>query len=170
MISCEFLLRISEALTQATGISEPFGGINVIFAGDLCQLPPINETKLFWQVKGRNNALSERTQRKMKGRALWLSVDSVITLTGNSRQTGPSNEQFRQLLTRLRHGCCTQDDFQLLSNRTMSLCTTPRTLNEFTSAPIIVSDNVTKDQINIALARRFAEATNQELISYSAED
>lgn len=170
MISCEFLLRISDALIQATGISEPFGGINMIFTGDLGQLPPINETRLSWQLKQPSNSLSDRSQRKMKGRALWLSIDSVIILSGNNRQNGPSNDRFRQLLERLRRGCCTENDYHLLSSRIISQCTTPTTLNEFASAPIIVSDNVAKDQLNNALARRFAHATNQELFWYMADD
>lgn len=170
MISCEFLLRISDALIQATGIPEPFGGINIIFAGDLCQLPPINETRLSCEIKQYNNPLSERTQRKLKGRALWLSTDYVIILTGNSRQTGPANERFRQLLARLRHGCCSDDDYRLLSSRIMSHCTTPTSLNDFAMAPVIVSDNITKDQLNCAFSRRFAHATKQQLVWYIAED
>ena len=47
MISCEFLETISYTLSHATGLTEPFGGISVIFAGDLTQLPPIAETQLY---------------------------------------------------------------------------------------------------------------------------
>lgn len=45
MISCEFLETISATLIRATGVSEPFGGISVIFAGDLTQLPPVGDRK-----------------------------------------------------------------------------------------------------------------------------
>ena len=40
IISCKFLLQISEALSSVKGNSLPFGGIKVIFAGDFAQLPP----------------------------------------------------------------------------------------------------------------------------------
>jgi len=44
MISCQFLCRISEALSIAKGNTSAFGGINIIFAGNFAQLPPVKET------------------------------------------------------------------------------------------------------------------------------
>ena len=42
MISCHDLFRISAQLARATnGFDMPFGGINMIFAGDFAQLPPV---------------------------------------------------------------------------------------------------------------------------------
>ena len=52
MISCEFLLQISEALSNAKGNSLPFRGVNVIFAGDFAQLPPF-QTRLYANLKSR---------------------------------------------------------------------------------------------------------------------
>ncbi|KAF8340220.1 hypothetical protein F5887DRAFT_888666, partial [Amanita rubescens] len=117
MIGCEFLSKINDALVQATGVSSAFGGINVIFAGDMAQLPPVSETRLSSQLKNFSHALSPATQNKKKGRALWLTVDTVVMLTGNNRQSGTDDEAFRQLLTRLRVGNCTDDDYALLSSR-----------------------------------------------------
>ena len=39
MIGCNFLLKISEALTEAKQKMPAFRGMNIIFAGDLAQLP-----------------------------------------------------------------------------------------------------------------------------------
>jgi len=44
MISCNFLCRISEALSIVKGNTTAFGGVNIIFTGDFTQLPPIKET------------------------------------------------------------------------------------------------------------------------------
>jgi len=44
MISCEFLIEISEALSDTKGNSSPFGGVNIIFGGDFAQLPPVLQT------------------------------------------------------------------------------------------------------------------------------
>ena len=41
MIGCNFLLKISEALTEAKQKMLAFGGMNIIFAGDFAQLPPV---------------------------------------------------------------------------------------------------------------------------------
>jgi hypothetical protein len=54
MISCKFLCRISEALSIAKGNTTAFGGVNVIFAGDFAQLPPVKETHLYSQINTRH--------------------------------------------------------------------------------------------------------------------
>ena len=50
MIGCQMMYRISEALIEAKGNSEPFGGINFIVAEDFVQLLPIEETRLYASV------------------------------------------------------------------------------------------------------------------------
>jgi hypothetical protein len=50
MICCNFLLQISEALTEAKGKTTPFGGMNLITAGDFDQLPPVGQPRLFSHV------------------------------------------------------------------------------------------------------------------------
>ena len=66
MIGCKILAKISNALVQATGVSSTFGGINVIFAGDMAQLPPINKTCLSSQLKKFCHALSPSMQNKKR--------------------------------------------------------------------------------------------------------
>jgi len=45
MISCKFMLKIHQALCIAKENNKPFGGINIIFAGDFAQLPPVANTR-----------------------------------------------------------------------------------------------------------------------------
>ncbi|KAF7977176.1 hypothetical protein HWV62_4617 [Athelia sp. TMB] len=46
MLSCKDMYRISEAASKALGMAdEAFGGINMIFAGDFAQLPPVGGSK-----------------------------------------------------------------------------------------------------------------------------
>jgi hypothetical protein len=41
MLSCKDIYRISERLARVmNNTEEPFGGLNMIFAGDFAQLPP----------------------------------------------------------------------------------------------------------------------------------
>ena len=170
MISCEFLLRVSDTLIAATGIAEPFGSICVIFAGDMAQLPPVNETRLAKKTRRPQNSLSPNEQRKARGRALWLTIETVVVLSGNNRQSSDHNLRFRQLLSRLRYGMCNDEDYALLSSRVISQNIPRTTLNEFSSAPVIVCENAAKDAINERFAHRFALATSQELHWYMAED
>ena len=42
MLSCNDLYRISAQLAKALNAFDlPFGGINIVFAGDFAQLPPV---------------------------------------------------------------------------------------------------------------------------------
>lgn len=44
MIGCGLLTNMSEVLTHTKGRNEPFGGVNMIFAGDFAQLPLVSQT------------------------------------------------------------------------------------------------------------------------------
>jgi hypothetical protein len=50
MICCKSLCRISEVLRITKENTTAFGGVNVIFAGDFAQLPPVKETCLYSQI------------------------------------------------------------------------------------------------------------------------
>jgi len=171
MLSCEFLAKISLALLTAKGNVEPFGGINVVTAGDFAQLPPVVETKLFTRWQGHSNLLSIIGQRRLMGHLLWLSFKMVVILDEQWCQHGESNKVFVELLMHLQEGECTEADFQLLNTRQIDKCD-PRSLTRFDWAtiPVIVLDNTIKDAFNSFVAERFAEATNQVLHWYCAED
>ncbi|KAI0038038.1 hypothetical protein FA95DRAFT_1470773, partial [Auriscalpium vulgare] len=156
MVGCELLLSISDALMEAKGSTEPFGGINIIFAGDLAQLPPVSQTRLHAQINARSLAQggTKRGQNAVFGKLLWLSVKVVIELTQIVRQSGADNERFVALLSRLRFGHATPD----------------WTAPEWQSAPMIVAENVVKDALNQRAAIAFAERTGRPLHWYHAVD
>ena len=54
MIGCNLLLSTSQSLADAKDKRIPFGGANVIFAGDFAQLPPVGQTKLYTHVNTMN--------------------------------------------------------------------------------------------------------------------
>ena len=147
MIGCRFLLRISKALTEAKESTASFGGINIIFAGDFAQLPPVCETRLFAHIDTAKSG-SKCGQDDVMGKLLWLSVKVVVILTEVMRQTGPENETFISLLNRLRHGQCTDKDYDLLNTRVLTNATVDWSDPTWMDLPIIVSDNAVKDALN----------------------
>ncbi|RDB20445.1 hypothetical protein Hypma_012444 [Hypsizygus marmoreus] len=171
MISCQFLTRISDALSIAKGNSAPFGGINIIFAGDFAQLPPVKETRLYAKLKPTTPSSTPYAQKAALGRALWLSVDTVVILKTPQRQKGSSNEEFVNLLSRLREGKCTNRDFNLLNTRVIDSETyPPLSTTPWKHAPLIVYDNGTKDAINAHAAYAFARESGKCLHWYYAND
>ncbi|KAF8059271.1 hypothetical protein FPV67DRAFT_1399296, partial [Lyophyllum atratum] len=153
MIGCKLFSKLSEALSRAKGNVGIFGGINVIFAGDFAQLPPVGEQRLYANLRTRGRRAA--AQDAMTGRLLWLSVRTVVCLHQQHRQAGERNAGFVELLQRLREG-------------------SPKTFNRNASgwldAPVIVSSNATRDAINERAAIQFAKETGQDLHYYYATD
>jgi len=97
MIGCHMMADIHDALVNATGCTEPFGGINMIFASDFAQLPPVGDTKLYTHLNYRKLHIdSPSGQKTVFGKLLWHSVDTVILLNEQMQQTGEANTEFHQ--------------------------------------------------------------------------
>jgi hypothetical protein len=169
MVGCSLLLKISEALIEAKGNTLPFGGINIIFAGDFAQLPPVGQTRLYSNIDtSRAKSANKKGQNDIGGKLLWLSIKTVVIFTEIMRQAGEENEIFVDLLSRLREGRCTSIDYDILSSRVLQHQTIDWNLWENT--PIIVSDNATKDALNEHAAIAFAANTKQPLHWYYCTD
>lgn len=121
MIGCKLLHQVSEALIKAKGNNSPFGGINVIFAGDFAQLSPVGETCLSANVNTSQILTPSESQQNeiVYGKALWKLVDHVVILNESMGQAGPENKTFVDLLSCLCEGHCTQNDYDILSNRVL---------------------------------------------------
>lgn len=71
MISAHFLGQISERISRARGHAgdpdKPFGGVSVIYFGDLGQLPPVGSLSLFRHEF--QNGLAPRIKEKHGGQS-----------------------------------------------------------------------------------------------------
>lgn len=165
MIGCTFLAKIDEYLRRAKENDMLFGGVNVIFAGDFAQLPPVGDTNLYATI-GKSRGKINKTQREVFGKLLWMSVDTVVMLTEMMRQSGPENIEFQNLLTRLRTGRCTQADFNLLNTRLLQNNVVDWASGEWDDAPMVVADNETKDTLNVEASAAYARSRNEPLHFY----
>ncbi|KAJ6544458.1 hypothetical protein B0H19DRAFT_854245, partial [Mycena capillaripes] len=166
MVGCALLYDISTALSAAKGSTLAFGGINIIFAGDFSQLPPVRQSRLYAHIDPDAKKVTKRKrsgistakagtpigQKDIFGKLLWLSVQTVVLLTEIKRPSGPKNQPFLELLNRLRNL-----DIEW-------------TAEPWKGAPIIVNENLMKDELNIKAAHAFAKATGQKLHWYYATD
>lgn len=169
MISSDFLAKIHNALVDAKGNTAPFGGINVIFAGDFAQLSPVSGKQLYAHIDTRRCGTTHG-QKNIFGRLLWLSVKTVVLLKTVMRQSGAENESFVEFLSHLRQGKCTQDDYQLLQSRVITENIRHDTDCDWKDAPIIVCDNESKDELNIRMTMAFAKRTGRTLHWYHCTD
>ncbi|THV04519.1 hypothetical protein K435DRAFT_649087 [Dendrothele bispora CBS 962.96] len=143
--------RISEVLSQVKQNTEPFGNINVIFAGDFCQLPPVGDTILYSNLK-KNWTATDKGQKTVLGKLLWLSVNIVVILTQPMRQSGPENDTFEDRA--VRHVDIAQPDWN----------------NPECTVPLIVPGNVAKNSLNAQFAVAFASTIGKPLHWYHAQD
>jgi hypothetical protein len=71
MLGCQMMHNISRALTEAKGTTTAFGGVNLIFAGDFAQLPPIGDTRLYKDIN--TTSVAAGATNRAQGKALVLS-------------------------------------------------------------------------------------------------
>lgn len=171
MVGCQLLLSVHQALTEAKCNPEPFGGINLVLAGDFAQLPPVGQTKLFAKLNTGMVARGGTSsgQKNILGKLLWLQVDTVVLLHQQMRQSGPLNRNFVDLLERLRVGKCSDDDYSLLESR-LAANVKQHGDTTWTGVPILVGDNTSKDRLNEHGAEAFSGMTGVPLTWYDASD
>lgn len=104
MIGADVLNTINSRLQEITGnYDDPFGGMQIIFCGDLRQLPPVNARAVF-----------KPSANSMHGPVLWQSL-SFFPLVRVMRQT---NEQFSSILTKIGNGePLTPEETELIESR-----------------------------------------------------
>ena len=177
MVACHELYQISAALAKARNMTEtPFGGLNMIFAGDFAQLKPVFGSPLYSHTVGTSldASMSVRSQQSAIGKALWHQVTTVVILRQNMRQNTQSSEdaKFRTALENMRYAQCTQDDIEFL--KTLIAGKNPGQPNiakkRFRNVSIITELNSQKDQLNKLGSLRFATETGQKLTDFFSDD
>ena len=147
MVGCHMLYRIHRALVAAKESSKPFGGVNIIFAGDFAQLPAVGETRLYAKLAEQHTSRKRNTTKlsshleNIYGKLLWLSVRNVIRLQTVERQQGADADKLISLLARLREGRCTDSDYDLLSERVASKVFLTENVDNWRCTPMIVCEN-----------------------------
>lgn len=109
MLRADILDAIDFRLKSVRGnYDQPFGGIQILFIGDLFQLPPIVRDHE-WQVLSKfYNSMHFFEAHCLKNSGLvYLELDKIF------RQ---KDEQFIQVLNHLRDNCATQSDIKLLND------------------------------------------------------
>ena len=177
MLSCRDMYLISARLARVmNNLEAPFGGLNIIFAGDFAQLPPVigHEHASLYSRSVGNNPTSLRQQEAAIGKALWHQVTTVVILRQNMRQRTQSinDAKFREALSNMRYKACTPADITFLKTLISSEMPGRSSVNEkqFRNVSIITNLNSQKDEINRLGSQRFAAETGQNLTHFYSID
>lgn len=138
-----------------------FGGINIIFAGDFFQLPPVSATALYTPIKAittMTKKRADRLARERHGRFAWKQVDTVIELTDQKRMEG--DREFAEAVLRLRtHEDLTQEDIMLFNTRVLKSVENPNGVDladeQFRDMVAVVEANKTRIALNSVKAHHF---------------
>lgn len=90
-VSCDFLQSVHLQLQRRNQSALPFGGISVIFSGDMAQLPPVGTGgkvplyHVFSLNKTEETHMGNEKNAAFCGSKLWQSVTNVVVLTHNYR-------------------------------------------------------------------------------------
>ena len=159
MVGSSLLGDLDLTLRCVCEVDDWFGVINVIFAGDFFQLPPVSATPLYRPIskfsKGGRCKQSGEEARSRHGRIAWKQVETVIELTEQKRMEG--DPKYAQAVLRLRvHENLTDDDIALFNSRVIKSHDSPNGVDladkRFESMVAIVERNKTRMALNSAKA------------------
>lgn len=113
LIGAQLLCQIDHALRFAKERQDEwFGGINVIFAGDFYQYPPVGSTPLYTPIKPNAPQKASDIEKQL-GRLAWKSVNAVISLSEQQRMK--EDPEFAAAVGRLRIRECDLGDVELFN-------------------------------------------------------
>lgn len=80
MLSCRFLCQVSKTLCTAKDNSLPFENVNILFAENFAQLPPMIEKCLYSYINIKNYSKTSSGHDIMFRKTLQSTVKTVVIL------------------------------------------------------------------------------------------
>ena len=116
MLSNLNLAYVHLRLDEIFGRDEWFGGVNVLFVGDILQLPPVNGAPVFDRITNKAVALKLGCMTSVN---IWQDTVVFDELTINERQK--KDQAFSSMLDEVRRGCPSPQTIQALQDRVIEV-------------------------------------------------
>ncbi|KAI8892373.1 hypothetical protein BC833DRAFT_639427 [Globomyces pollinis-pini] len=155
--SQSFLGLIDQRLKDVFKNCLPFGGIDVLMAGDYLQLGPINGRYCF-EICDENSTIN-----RTYGYIAYSKINYIACLHQNNRIKDPT---FLNCLERRRFGRDTVEDLNFYNTRLFqndTILIPPQSLNEEVFAPIIVATNTKRCALNLYLTFKLYDVCGMTL-------
>ena len=154
LIGAQLLCQIDHALRFAKERQDEwFGGINVIFAGDFYQYPPVGNTPLYTPLQCKAPQKAADIEKRL-GRLAWKSVDIVVSLSEQQRMK--EDPEFAAAVGRLRIRECNLGDVELFNERVIKSAKNPHGLEmsgDRQRATMLVGTNFVRELLNNSKAK-----------------
>jgi hypothetical protein len=171
LIGAQLLCQIDHALRFAKeSPNEWFGGINVIFAGDFYQYPPVGSTPLYMPIQAKAPQKSTDIEKRL-GRLAWKSVNVVISLSEQQRMK--DDPEYASAVGRLRVRDCNLGDVELFNSRVVKSIRHPDGLSmigEREKATMLVGTNFVRELVNNTKAKSSVEGELTYCAAYDLVD
>ena len=170
MLTKQMLACVSEVVTSVAmnlGIGDdklPFGGLNVILAGDPHQFPPVgNPTGALYVC------LPNEIGKGAIGRMIYEQFETVVTLEEQKRVTDAG---WNDMLLRLREGACTLEDVQMVESLILANCTETTRFDQqpWNRCVLLTPRNATRNPWNAEFATRMFIEDRRWIYVSKAED
>ena len=170
LLSLQLLAEIDHALRFAKEKPDVwFGGIAIIFAGDLFQYPPVGGSPLYTPIKPYANQTNDEIQKRL-GRLAWKTMNTVVNFTEQQRMK--NDTEFGFAVARLRVRKCTYADVDLFNTRVTKSFNNPDGIDMGLPANFDACAIVTTNSLREALNEKKTEVSSSlsEIINCYAQD
>ena len=148
-----------------------FGGVMVIFAGDLYQYPPIGGTALYTPISAYMNQTDKEIKKRL-GCLAWKTVNTVVSLT--EQEWMKDDPEYGAAVRCLRTCECTLEDMDLFNSCVIKSATVENgvdmSLPEYASAAAIVRTNLLRETLNVRKAQENCKNDANKLTICAALD
>ncbi|MDR2708987.1 MAG: AAA family ATPase [Elusimicrobiota bacterium] len=134
MLRVDIFSAIDYSLKKVRKSTELFGGLQIILIGDLCQLPPVIKNVLEMPLIEKFGGMY--FFNFFRSPDLFAQHFLILSLTEIFRH---KDKDFIDLLSRMRYGCLTKQDYQMINEKT---------IGQVDDVTIITTTNIASDREN----------------------